>query len=94
MRIVTMFGLWLLCIVCALVALLWLPVALLARAEERSWNIVLGFDYLGNSVTGGAPGELISTRANRWRHERGWACVLCKWLDRIDPGHCERAGKS
>jgi hypothetical protein len=35
--------------------------------------------------------EYLSARANRVQKEgRVWACVLCRLLDRIEPGHCER----
>jgi hypothetical protein len=33
----------------------------------------------------------MSARAQRVRKEgRRWACCLCKLLDKIDPGHCDR----
>lgn len=78
------------CQIAHFIGTIWLLVAGLVRSE-RAWNIVLGYDYLGNAITGGKPGELISTRANRARKEgRRWACILCRLLDRVDPGHCDR----
>lgn len=36
--------------------------------------------------------ETISARAGRGvASGRRWACVLCRLLDRIDPGHCAAA---
>lgn len=78
------------CQVAHVLASLWMLGAALV-GSGRAWAIILGYDYLGNSVTGGEPGELISTRANRARKEgRRWACVLCRLLDKVDPGHCDR----
>lgn len=78
------------CQVTHVIASVWMLLAALA-GSKRAWTIILGYDQLGNSATGGEPGELISTRANRERKEgRRWACVLCRLLDRIDPGHCDR----
>ena len=40
----------------------------------------------------GSPNETISERAAKARNNgREWGCVLCRWLDRINPGHCDRA---
>lgn len=39
--------------------------------------------------------ETISSRAGRARASgRTWGCVLCHWLDEIDPGHCADAMKN
>ena len=33
--------------------------------------------------------ETLSSRANRARSEgRRWGCILCRWLDWLDPHHC------
>ncbi len=38
--------------------------------------------------------ETISSRAGRARASgRTWGCVLCRWLDSIDPDHCATAQK-
>jgi len=89
-RFLLFIGIALACQVAHLVASLWMLFAFI-RSPTRYWRIVLGYDHLGNALTGGEPNELISTRANRARKEgRRWGCVLCKLLDRIDPGHCAR----
>lgn len=39
--------------------------------------------------------ETISSRAGRARASgRTWGCVLCRWLEDLDPGHCDDAMKS
>lgn len=43
-------------------------------------------------VFDGDPHETISDRAALARSRgRRWGCVLCRWLDRLNPGHCDRA---
>lgn len=79
------------CQIAHVVASVWMLGAALV-GSNRAWNIILGYDHLGNAVTGGNPAELISTRANRARKEgRRWACLLCRLLHKVDPGHCEKA---
>lgn len=77
---------------------LWLvaPLALLRMVwaiitnPERAWMIALSFDDLGNVATNGQLGQSISSRAAHDRPQK-WACLLCKLLDKLDPGHCDRA---
>lgn len=77
---------------------LWIvaPLALIRMAwaiftnPERSWRIALSFDDLGNVATNGYLGQSISSRAAHDRPQK-WACLLCKLLDKLDPGHCDRA---
>lgn len=57
--------------------------------DKRSWEILQGMDRLGNAIGNGDSSEFISTRANRAaRDGKRWGCVLCKLLDKVDPGHC------
>lgn len=89
-RALLFLAIFLTCQLAHVIASVWMLGAALARSD-RAWKIILGYDHLGNSVTGGEPGELISTRANRARKEgRRWACILCQLLHKIDPGHCDR----
>lgn len=89
-RLALFLAIFFACQVAHLIASVWM-VAAAVMGSRRAWKIILGYDHLGNSVTGGEPGELISTRANRARKEgRRWACVLCRLLDKVDPGHCDR----
>lgn len=70
----------------ALARMLWA----IFTAPERAWTIALAFDDLGNVATNGTLGQSISSRAAHDRPQM-WACVLCKLLDALDPGHCDRA---
>jgi hypothetical protein len=90
MKRLLLFAIWLVCLLCAIVALPWMLACLLVDSP-RAWTIALGFDRVGNALTGGVDAEYLSARANRVQKEgRVWACVLCRLLDRIEPGHCER----
>jgi hypothetical protein len=62
------------------------------RNPAHAWDMARAFDLVGNVATNGTIGEYISTRAGRQQREgRRWACVLCRLLDAVDPGHCERS---
>lgn len=40
----------------------------------------------------GASNETISERAAKARNAgREWGCVLCRFLNRVNPGHCDNA---
>lgn len=55
-------------------------------------NWILWIDEGGNVLTGGAENETISERAAKARNAgKNWGCVLCKWLDDVQPGHCDHA---
>lgn len=93
-RALLFVAIFLACQIAHLVATFWMLGAALV-GSKRAWNIIVGYDHLGNATTGGKPSELISTRANRARKEgRRWGCILCRLLDAIDPGHCERSDPS
>ena len=51
-------------------------------------------DQALNAALDGSPGsedETVSSRAGKAaRTGRRWGCVLCRLIDKIDPGHCER----
>ena len=54
-------------------------------------NILIAIDQLANALINGDPDETISSRAAKSaRKGKMWACVLCKFLDKLDPNHCER----
>lgn len=83
-------ALWPLCAAAALLGLLWLPFAALARSD-RARRIALAFDQAANAATGGSEDMTVSTRAALAELEgRTWARALCWLLDQVDPGHCER----
>lgn len=65
---------------------------LLTGKVHRTWEILQGLDRAGNAVLNGASHEYLSTRANRARKDgRLWGCYLCRFLDYLDPGHCEKS---
>lgn len=59
-------------------------------APTRAWSVALAIDDLGNVAANGALGQTISSRAAHDRPQR-WACLTCWVLDKLDPGHCDRA---
>lgn len=55
-------------------------------------NYAVLLDEAANTVLGGSPNETISERAAKARDEgRKWGCVLCRFLNWINPGHCDTA---
>lgn len=71
----------------ALVRMLW---AIITGNTQRAWTIALSFDNLGNTASNGQLGQSISSRAAH-NQDKWWGRVMCRLLDRINPGHCERA---
>jgi hypothetical protein len=68
----------------------------LASFGRRAWhwfsNVSISFDLLGNALAGGTLRQTISKRAALARDRgRTWGCILCRLLEAIDPGHCDRA---
>lgn len=59
--------------------------------SRRLIRVLTAFDQLINAILNGYPDETISSRAAKAaRRGTPWGCLLCKVLDWIDPGHCER----
>lgn len=55
-------------------------------------NFAILLDEAANTILGGSPNETISERAAKARNAgRRWGCILCRLLNRINPGHCDRA---
>jgi hypothetical protein len=64
----------------------------LKRLERYSWNRLVSLDQNVNTAFGGDPDETISSRAAKRCAEGAlWAKVLCKFLNWVDPGHCEKS---
>ncbi len=58
------------------------------------WTILKLLDVIANHEIFRGKLETISSRAGRARAKgKTWGCVLCQWLDNVDPGHCDRAVK-
>lgn len=85
-----MLGIWLLCVLVAVIALVWMLLAAIA-GSTRAWKLAVAHDQLANTAFGGDEDETISSRAAKAaRGGERWGCVLCKLLDKLDPGHCQR----
>ena len=56
---------------------------------QKAWDIAKGMDDLLNVLCNGKPRQWVSTRAAQT--DGLWGKVLCKILNSIDPGHCDRA---
>jgi hypothetical protein len=55
-----------------------------------NWLVLL--DEAANTLFGGSPNETVSERAAKARNaDRRWGCLLCRLLNKINPGHCDRA---
>lgn len=55
-------------------------------------NLLVMFDEVGNTLTGGSPNETISSRAGKAQLAgQRWGCVLCGILDKIQKDHCKIA---
>ena len=55
------------------------------------WNVLLGLDRFLNALTGGWPGETISSRCARKKDKYILAKVIYAILDHIQYKHCEKA---
>lgn len=87
---VRMLGIWTLCVLVAVIALVWMLLAAIA-GSARAWKLAVAHDQLANTAFGGDEDETISSRAAKAaRGGERWGCVLCKLLDKLDPGHCQR----
>jgi hypothetical protein len=58
--------------------------------ESYGLNVAIALDEFGNALSGGDPGETISSRAGKARLQgQKWACVLCKALAWVtQSNHC------
>ncbi|MBP8813122.1 MAG: hypothetical protein KBE25_03750 [Laribacter sp.] len=87
----TLLALWVLCLLASVVAAVWMLAASLA-GSSRAWRLAVAHDQLANTAFGGAEDETISSRAGKGaaRGVLHW-CIVCRLLDKIDPGHCARS---
>lgn len=77
---------------CVIAAVWMLGCILFMPYGPRPMHIAIAFDQLVNAVTGGSEDETISSRAGRLRKQgRGWACVLCRALDKLEKNHCDNS---
>ncbi|HJU70402.1 MAG TPA: hypothetical protein VJ603_00995 [Paucimonas sp.] len=79
-----------LCLLASALAALRLAWAILV-SPARAWRLAVAHDQLANAAANGSEDETISSRAGKAAgNGQRWGCILCKLLDKIDPGHCER----
>lgn len=92
MNRVRLLLIWVLCLLASIYAALRMLYAI-AVNPQRAWVMAIAHDQLANAAANGDPDETISSRANRGRTERqkNWGCRLCRVLDWLDPGHCEKS---
>ncbi len=91
MNFIIGLALWVVASVAAIVSLC-LGLLYLLFSPRRFWRVMLAHDQAANAAFGGSEDETISSRAGRAaRRGDRWGCVLCKLLDRVDPGHCEKS---
>lgn len=62
--------------------------------SNRAWPVAVANDQALNAALVGVAGsedETVSSRAGKAaRKGKRWGCILCRLLDKIDPGHCAR----
>lgn len=55
-------------------------------------NYAIWIDEGVNTAFGGSPNETVSERAAKARNAgQKWGCVLCRFLNWVNPGHCDTA---
>lgn len=57
--------------------------------KAYGYRVAVAIDQLFNTLLNGDEDETISSRAAKARLKgKRWGCVLCRFLDRLDPNHC------
>ncbi|MCL2829431.1 MAG: hypothetical protein FWD77_01685 [Betaproteobacteria bacterium] len=83
--------LWALCQLAAVLTALRMLWAVLCN-PDRAWTIGLAYDRLANAAANDNEVQTISSRAAKAQQDgKRWGCLLCKVLDWIDSGHCEKS---
>lgn len=90
-RRLILLGLWLAALLASVLALLMAFVQLVI-GSPRAVRVFIGADQTLNAAIGGNEDETISSRAGKGARRGVWRyCLLCRLLDVVDPGHCERS---
>lgn len=85
-----LLAIYALCVASVIYSLVRMAWAILVN-PARAWSLSVSFDQLANAAANGDPDETISSRAGKARLiGRRWGCVLCRLLDALDRGHCDR----
>ncbi|KMJ54978.1 hypothetical protein ACG97_01145 [Vogesella sp. EB] len=67
-----------------------LPSALVG--SQRTQRVAVALDQAANAAIGGSEDETISSRAGKGARRGVWHwCLLCRVLDWLDPGHCQKS---
>lgn len=71
-----------------------IAIAAAIMGSNRAWPVAVANDQALNAALVGRAGsedETVSSRAGKAaRNGKVWGCLLCRMLDKIDPGHCEK----
>ncbi len=91
MNIVTRILIFIACAVADVVSLLWMVPLVVFGDGRRFLAIAIAKDCAASATFGGNGTTTVSLRAALAR-ARGarWGCVLCKLLDVVDKGHCDK----
>lgn len=90
-RRLILLSLWLASLL-ALVLALAMSLLQLVAGNRRAVRVFVGADQTLNAAIGGSEDETISSRAGKGARRGIWRyCLLCRLLDLVDPGHCERS---
>ncbi|MCP1289808.1 hypothetical protein NK214_06345 [Chromobacterium sp. S0633] len=78
-------------VVAGLFSVGWGLLAALA-CSQRAVRVAVALDQAANAAIGGSEDETVSSRAAKGARAGRWHwCILCRLLDWIDPGHCEKS---
>lgn len=65
-----------------------------AKVKQYLWNWLILIDQGFNVLLGGDPDETISSRVSKRPKEH---CAICHWLcrmlNKVDPGHCDKVAE-
>ena len=57
--------------------------------KAYGYRVAVAIDQLFNTLLNGDEDETISSRAAKARLKgKRWGCILCRFLDWLDPNHC------
>lgn len=94
MKRVQLLGIWIVCVLGAILILLRLLWCSLF-SHDKAREIAKTISRAGNAAANGDGRETISSRAHRARSKgRLYGCVLCRALDWLDPNHCRDAAEN
>lgn len=58
---------------------------------ERAWFLLVSYDWMANAVANDYERQPISARAAKARRDgKRWGKNVCWFLDKCDPGHCDK----